>query len=117
MLLFHIVHNTFGSSIQWYIALHYLIEFQLNEFYKNVILVVAVVVNVIISIVANVEVLTLFDMTITMLTLIDFQPWRTNTENVNKLSCWHTIWCVSIILRFRQGVQIEQNKEELTIFW
>jgi len=56
-------------------------------------------------------------MTITKLTLIDFQPSRTNTENVNQLSCWHTIWCVSIILWFRQGVPIEQNKEELTIFW
>lgn len=55
-------------------ALHYLIQFQRNEFYKNVILVVAVVVNVIISIVANVEVLKVFDMTNTKLTLIDFQP-------------------------------------------
>ena len=64
MLLFHIVHNTFGSSIQWYIALLYLIQFQLNEFYKNVILVVTVGVNVVISIVAHVEVLTCIDMAI-----------------------------------------------------
>jgi hypothetical protein len=54
MLLFHIVHNTFGSSIQQCIALHNLIQFQRNEFYENIILVVTVVVNVVISIVAHV---------------------------------------------------------------
>jgi hypothetical protein len=88
MLLFHIVHNTFGSSIQWYMALHYLIQFQWNEFYKNIILVVTIVVNVVISIVAHVEVLKCIDMAIPKLTLLDFRRWRTNTENVNQLSCW-----------------------------
>ena len=95
MLLFHIVHNTFGSSIQWCITLHNLIQFQRNEFYKNIILVVTVVVNVVISIVAHVEVLTCFYMPITKLTLIGFRPWRTNTENVNQLSCWSILWWIS----------------------
>ena len=74
VFLSHIVHNTFGSSIQQYMALHNLIQFQRNEFYKNIILVVTVVVNVVISIVAHVEVLMCLDMAITKLTLIGFRP-------------------------------------------
>jgi hypothetical protein len=74
MLLFHIVHNTFGPSIQRYIALHNLVEFQRNEFYENIILVVTVVVNVVISIVTHVEILTCLDRVITELTLIGFRP-------------------------------------------
>ena len=55
-------------------SLHNLKQFQRNEFYENIILVVTVVVNVVISIVAHVEVLTCFDMAITKLTLIGFRP-------------------------------------------